>query len=276
MRPADPVRFRLRFFLIALVLLVVAGAVGFAVVEDLDPLDAVYFIVVTVATVGYGDIHPTTDAGKVLAMLLIVAGAGVFVSVFANVAELFLSRHERQARMQKLHFVEGAFYSEVGTELLRRFAAADPTVSTLRRELVRMDRLTGAELESTLKGLRARSYTVDGEDLDLPGLHGLLSANRDLLLRILENPSLHEHESFSDLLRAVFHLTEELACRPALAGLPPSDVSHLAGDAGRAYGLLVPEWVGHMGYLRREYPYLFHLASRTNPFDPAASPVVIG
>lgn len=270
----DPVRFRLRVFLVALVLVVVAGAVAFALLEDLSPLDAVYYIVVTIATVGYGDIHPTSDAGKVLAMLLILAGAGLFVGVFANVAELFLNRHEKRARMQKLHFVEGVFYSEVGTELLRRFALADPDVNDLQGELGRMERWATADVEALVKRLKVREYAVDADRLDLSELHRLLSRNRDLLLRVLENPSLHEHEAFSDLLRAVFHLTEELASRPAFEGLPPSDVKHLALDVRRAYGYLVPEWVSYMGYLRREYPYLFHLAVRTNPFDREASPVV--
>ena len=93
-------------------------------------------------------------------------------------------------------------------------------------------------------------------------------------MRLIENPALLEHESFTDLLLAIFHLTEELARRPNLEGLPKSDLAHLRVDIDRTYRLLVHEWLAYMKYLKVSYPYLFHLAMRTNPFDQTASPVV--
>jgi len=50
------------------------------------------------------------------------------------------------------------------------------------------------------------------------------------MLSLLENPNLLEHDSFTDLLLAIFHLSEELAARDTLVGLPQSDYEHLAGD----------------------------------------------
>ena len=97
---------------------------------------------------------------------------------------------------------------------------------------------------------------------------------RDFLLRLLENPTLLEHEAFTDLLRAVFHLTEELQSRQSGIELPPNDYMHLAGDIKRVYSLLVQQWLDYMKYLKVNYPYLFSLAMRTNPFDQEASPVV--
>jgi hypothetical protein len=93
-------------------------------------------------------------------------------------------------------------------------------------------------------------------------------------VRLLENPSLLEHETFTQLLRAVFHLTEELESREDVGGLPESDYKHLAGDIKRAYILIVREWLDYMEYMKNNYPYLFSLAMRTNPFDRQATPVV--
>ena len=76
------------------------------------------------------------------------------------------------------------------------------------------------------------------------------------------------------MLRTDFHLKSELLSRPGFDELPEEDLNHLAGVAGRAYITLVVSWVEHMGYLHAHYPYLFSLAVRTNPFAPAASPVV--
>ena len=47
--------------------------------EGWDWLDSLYFCVVTMATVGYGDFHPITPLGKILAMIFIVLGLGVLV-----------------------------------------------------------------------------------------------------------------------------------------------------------------------------------------------------
>ena len=94
------------------------------------------------------------------------------------------------------------------------------------------------------------------------------------MVRLLENPTLLEHESFTDLLRAVFHLTEELAYREDLSRQPGPDRAHIDGDINRAYHLLVHQWLDYMEHLKLNYPYLFSLAMRTNPFDRQASPIV--
>ena len=93
-------------------------------------------------------------------------------------------------------------------------------------------------------------------------------------MRLLENPLLIEHESFTDMLQAVFHLTSELTHRKDLTSLPANDQQHLTKDICRAYHLLIIQWLGYMRYLKQHYPYLFSLALRTNPFDEEASVII--
>jgi hypothetical protein len=69
---------------------------------------------------------------------------------------------------------------------------------------------------------------------------------RQFLLTLIENPNLLEHERFTDLLLASFHLTEELESRPSLSNLPQRDVAHLKVDIQRAYRYLVIEWLDYM------------------------------
>jgi hypothetical protein len=83
-----------------------------------------------------------------------------------------------------------------------------------------------------------------------------------------------EHESFTELLRAVFHLAEELSVRDDLSQIPEPDLRHISADIQRAYRLLGGEWLVYMKHLRDNYPYLFSLAVRLNPFNPEASPTV--
>jgi hypothetical protein len=60
-----------------------AGAIFYHFVEDLKWLDAFYFCTITLTTVGYGDITPHTDAGKLFTMLYVLIGIGI-IATFAN------------------------------------------------------------------------------------------------------------------------------------------------------------------------------------------------
>ena len=96
----------------------------------------------------------------------------------------------------------------------------------------------------------------------------------DLLLRLIENPIIQEHENFTELLRAIFHLRDELSQRTNLSELLDSDRKHLEGDISRVYKLLIFEWLRYLRYIKMNYGYLFSLAVRTNPFDPDATVAV--
>jgi hypothetical protein len=46
-------------------------------------------------------------------------------------------------------------------------------------------------------------------------------------------------------------------------------------DSKRVYSLVTREWLNYLSHLERDYPYLFSLAVRTNPFNPEAVPEVM-
>jgi hypothetical protein len=185
-----------------------------------------------------------------------------------------LSVRAKRERMEKLNMVIGTFFSEAGTGLLTYLSDRDPNLSEIRQDLIVTDTWTAEEFSRVHGYLQRYPYDIRVEGADLEELRRFLKERRDFLMRLLENPVLLEHESFTELLRAVFHLAEELERRRDLAGLPESDIAHLGGDVRRAYGLLVRQWLDYMEYLKRTYPYLFSLAMRSNPFDETASPVV--
>jgi voltage-gated potassium channel len=270
----DPIRFRLILFLTLFLAVIALGAVGFMVLEKVPFTDAIYFIIVTMATVGYGDIHPSTLPGKWFAIGLIILGVGTFLGVVANATELMLSRREKKIRMEKLNMVIGVFFSEVGTKLIRIFSVYDPNVQEIQKKLIVTEKWTHQDFQRISRTVKGFQYEVEGSKVELVALCEFLSGQRDFLVRLLENPTLLEHESFTALLRAVFHLVEELIYREDLRSLPDTDRAHLAGDVKRVYLLLVDEWLAYMEHLKNFFPYLFSLAMRTNPFDRQASPIV--
>ena len=270
----DNVRFRLQIFLVLLFIVMLTGTLGFMKIEGLSLSDSLYFSVVTVATVGYGDITPRTEAGKYLALVLIITGVGTFLGVVANSTDMLLNRREKLIRKEKLNMVIGVFFSEVGTDLMRLFFSCDTTAEALSQDLIVTNEWSEKKFEAEGKRLRHYDYRTDSRLADLNGLRAFLQDKRELILRLFENPYLLEHQSFTELLRAVLHLKEELLHRESLENLPDEDYNHLSGDMRRAYVLLVYEWLDYMNYLKKNYPYLFSLAVRTNPFDRNASVVV--
>jgi len=270
----DKQKSRLRFYLILLAVILCLGTFGFILVEGRSLTDALYFTVVTIATVGYGDIAPATASGKALAMLLIVLGVGTFLGVVANSTEVFLSRREEKSRRQKMHMLMGLFYSEIGNELLRVFARSDQQIQQLSDVFMAGDDWSEREFRDLEQRFRVYPFKVDGARLDLAALNAYLGQHGDILIRLLENPYSLEHESATDMLLAVLHLKEELQQRNSLIGLPITDLQHLGGDMSRVYGLMARQWVDYLRHLKEHYPFLFSLARRTNPFDRNASPTV--
>lgn len=272
MARTDPILSRLRWFLLAMVAVMALGAAGVVFLEGLSLTDAIYFSVVTVATVGYGDITPKSDVGKLLAMALILGGVGSFTGLVANATEWLVSRQARQVRRLKRNVVRGVFFAELGTELLLLCAHRDPALPGFRQKLQVDGHWKPADFDRALAELDGLGLTIDETALDAVEFRRLLSPKGDLILRLLENPSLLEHEEFTELILAVGHLEDELSHRHDLSTLSDADRYHLAGDVKRVYLLLVRQWLPYMRHLKENYPYLFSLAVRINPFkiDPRA------
>lgn len=96
----------------ATVLLVAFGAITMLMVESPNPEspintaeDALWWAIVTVTTVGYGDYYPVTTLGRVVAVLLMIGGVGLFGSFAAYISSIFIAddseRESREARAQR-------------------------------------------------------------------------------------------------------------------------------------------------------------------------------
>ena len=72
------------------VLMLVSGTIFYRSVEGWSWIDSLYFSVMTVSTVGSGDLAPQTDIGKLFTVIYIVVGVGVFVVLFTQFASALL------------------------------------------------------------------------------------------------------------------------------------------------------------------------------------------
>ena len=190
--------------------------------------------------------------------------SGLIVMLFLN---RLLEYRERQSLFKKLNMVIGSFFSEVGTEFLKQCSGYKNIQDSIPHELLITNNWTEKDFLAAKRKILEAKMQIKCNATDLDKLKIFLVKRRTFLIGLLGNPNLLEHEAFTDLLWAVFHLTDELTHRKTFKDLPANDYRHLFSDIDRAYSRLILQWLDYMKHLKNDYPYLFSLALRTNPFD---------
>lgn len=72
--------------------LIVSGTIFYWRVEDWTIIQSLYFSVVTLTTVGFGDFTPTTPGAQIFTIFYILTGIGVFVALLASVAQQYIAQ----------------------------------------------------------------------------------------------------------------------------------------------------------------------------------------
>ena len=196
------------------------------------------------------------------------------VILLTFVIHRLLESRERRERLEKLHMIVGIFFSEFGNRVLESYARLDPGLEEKRASVTVSDRWSDQDFSVLCDELSRHPYQVPVTEGDIRALGTLFLSGKDLLLRLYENPLLAEGEEFSEVLRSMIHLSNEIQRREGISPLPPSDLAHLSVDISRSYRGLALLWVEYMRGTRSAYPYLFSLAVRTNPFLSGGSPLV--
>jgi hypothetical protein len=72
---------RIRYIALVGLATIGTGVVAYRYLEDWSWIDSLYFSVVTLATVGYGDLTPQSEEGRLFTVFYIVVGIGIFAAV---------------------------------------------------------------------------------------------------------------------------------------------------------------------------------------------------
>ena len=120
---------KLRWVLALFVLVLIGGTVGYQYIEGWRLLDALWMVVITLTTIGYGEAHPLSDAGRVFTMALVVSGVGLSaytagqLTRFVVDGDLAHSLAQRR-RKRQMHALSG-HYIVVGLGRLGKEVAAE-------------------------------------------------------------------------------------------------------------------------------------------------------
>ena len=137
--------------IMALLTVFVVGVVGFKVIEgdDWTWMDAAYMAVITMSTVGFEEVRPLSETGRIFSMIVIVTGVGAFAYTFATLGEQLISgqlvsnlrQRGTEAMLRRLrghHIVVG--YGNTGSAVARQLRSNRGTrvvVVDVDAELVR-------------------------------------------------------------------------------------------------------------------------------------------
>ena len=82
---------RVYYAVILLALIVIGGTLGFVVVEGWSLLDSFYQTIITISTVGFGEVHDLSDSGKLFTAFLIITSFGTFAYAISSITAYIVS-----------------------------------------------------------------------------------------------------------------------------------------------------------------------------------------
>lgn len=198
----------------------------------------------------------------------------VFYFLSTMILDRVIEKKEIIEKARKLNLLVGLFFSEFGSMLIEKIARFEKDFSIIQERMRVDDNWNAGDFSEAQAFLQRNSSQIDTQLGDLEQLKTYLLKNRHFLVSALENQYIQEHEAFSELLMALFHLCDEMKFRESFQDLPNSDLNHLAGDIRRVTDLLLLEWICYLEHLKSEYPYMFSLAVRSNPFKQGKSVII--
>lgn len=95
---------RFLFPIVSLFVLLAAGTAGYWWLENIDTINALYMTVITISTVGFGEIKPLSPLGRLFTICLIFGGGGLVAYTLTSVATFLFSGDWRLSWEQKRRF----------------------------------------------------------------------------------------------------------------------------------------------------------------------------
>jgi len=147
-----------RRFLVALaaiVILTAGGTVGYMAIEHMRLLDALYMTVITISTVGYEEVKPLGEDGRIFTMVLIVSGVGTAFYVFAAVTQLVVEGQLRDflgrvAMKRRIEQIEGHVvicgYGRMGRVVADEVVRSGGEAVVIERDPAREEEMAAARL----------------------------------------------------------------------------------------------------------------------------------
>jgi len=241
---------KMRVALMAFTLLLVGGSAGFIWLEHMSPLDALYMTVITLSSVGYGEVQPLHPAGRVFTIFLILIGVMLVGFVATVIGELVIEGQFREIVQRRK--MENAIKKLAGHSIVAGYGRVGRQVA---RELNR-NKAPFLVIEKNLEGLaqlleegflHIKGDATDEEVLQHAGIERaqtLVSTLPEEAQNVyLSLTARHMNPNLKIIARADFEEGEKKLIR---AGANHVVIPHILGGSRMAMAALRPNVVDFM------------------------------
>lgn len=182
-------------------LIILAGSAGYMVLEDWPLLDAAYMTIITLSTVGFGEVSEMSRQGRIFTSVLILIGVGSFAFVFTSIAQAVVAgqvsgawqkrKLEKKLRQMRDHYIVCG-YGRVGAKLVERLQAQDRDVLVIDSNPENGERIVGDNIYF-LHGDAVRETTLQEAGITkAAGISFCLPSDADNLFGVLSARTLNQ------------------------------------------------------------------------------------
>lgn len=163
-----------------------------------------------------------------------------------------LQRYERKEMIERTRLLTSTFFTEVGEDLLQPLILSASCYDEVV-ELLKSKAYSEKEVKQRIRDMHLKVRLTP--EL-IQSIKNLLEEHQMFMTITASNPILLEHEKYTDMLWALFHLKDEIRMR-GTENLSEESMQHLELDSKRVLELLLLNWVDHTRYVKKEYPYFY-------------------
>lgn len=143
----DPSRREILMSLLALIVVIGSGTLGYRLIEGWPWMDGLFMTFITLTTIGFAEVRPLSDLGRVFTILIALSGIGIVTFVAARAAQLLLASERLSERrtMKQIQDLSGHYiicgYGRVGQRLADDLAEADKDFVVIDQSEQEIDQL---------------------------------------------------------------------------------------------------------------------------------------
>jgi len=141
---------KLRISLILLLIIVCSGTMGYSFFESMSVFDAFYMTLITISTVGFSEIKPLTQIGRVITIIVIISGISVLTYTLGQVAKIFVEgelirmfgrrKLEKQILKLRNHYIICG-YGRIGSIISQELANENISFVVIEQDLAKIENL---------------------------------------------------------------------------------------------------------------------------------------
>ncbi len=188
--------FKSRLFILSLVCagLILTGSIGYVIVEDYSFIEALYMTLITLTTIGFGEIRPLSEKGRIFTMILIIMGIAFVASQIAYLSEYIAEgrllevywRKKVRKRLEKIsnHYIICG-YGQMGKIIVRELRKHNIPLVVIEKDPEELLKLEEAGITYIQGDATEEDVLISAGILRAKGLVAVVSKDTDNVFIVL-------------------------------------------------------------------------------------------